>query len=186
MVTTAGPVQFSTASGRTRVGTPFRCDGRHVVASVVRSVSFLALLAFRADVSLRRAERRLAMATASKKSRDAAQLLRRAPKASTAGSMEFVISEDNAGDHHWEIVGADGVVLARSGSFASHEETAQAARRFRDGAGSALFDDHAATAEPIDLLALGGGASAEEDAERWLAEDATFSREAVATWPAGR
>jgi hypothetical protein len=126
------------------------------------------------------------MATASKKSRAAAQLPRRAPKPSTAESMEFVIFEDNAGDHHWEIVGADGVALARSGSFASHEETVQATRRFRDGAGSALFDRHAAAADPIDLLTLGGGASAEEDAERWLDEDASFSRKVVATWPARR
>jgi hypothetical protein len=99
--------------------------------------------------------------------------------------MEFVIFEDNAGDYHWEIVGTDGV-LARSGSFASHEETAQATRRFRDGAGSALFDRRSAAADPIDLLADRDGPSAEEDAERWLDESGSFSSEAVATWSARR
>ena len=98
--------------------------------------------------------------------------------------MEFVIFEDNAGEYHWEIVGTDGV-LARSGSFASYEETAQATRRLRDGAGSALFDRRAAAVDPIDLLA-GDGPSAEEDAERWLDEGGSFSSEAVATWPARR
>lgn len=125
------------------------------------------------------------MATASNKSRGVVQLRRRLPKASAAGLMEFVIFEDNAGEYHWEIVGTGGV-LARSGSFASYEETAEAARRFRDGVGSALFDRRAAAVDPVDLLAGGDGSSAEGDAERWLDEGGSFSSEAVATWPARR
>ena len=124
------------------------------------------------------------MATASNKSRGVVQLRRRLPKASVAGLMEFVVIEDNAGEYHWEIVGTDGV-LARSGSFASYEETAHATQPFRDGVGSALFDRRAAAVDPIDLLAGGDGPSA-EDAERWLDEGGSFGSEAVATWPARR
>jgi uncharacterized protein YegP (UPF0339 family) len=97
--------------------------------------------------------------------------------------MEFVIFEDNSGDFYWEIVAGDDAVLAKSGRFASHEEAAHGARRFRDGAASALFDRYAIAVEPIDRLASGDEESAGVAAEHWLDADGSFSSEAVATWP---
>src|SRR5438105_9887141 len=101
----------------------------------------LALLAFRATFSVRRAERRLAMATATKKSRAAGRLPGRAPEVRVPASMEFLISEDNGGDYHWTIVAGGGATLARSGSFASYEDAERAAQHVRDGA------------RPVDLIA---------------------------------
>src|SRR5205085_11693201 len=68
----------------------------------------LALLASRATFSVRRAERRSAMATATKQSRAARQLARRALDARMPVSMEFLIFEDNGGDYHWTIVAGAG------------------------------------------------------------------------------
>ena len=123
------------------------------------------------------------MATAASKSRSATRLPRRRPKAPASEPMEFVIFEDNRGDFYWEIVTGDGAVLAKSGSFASYDETAQGARRFRDGAGSALFDRYSVAVDPIDRLASGDEESADVGAENWLDDDGGFSSEAVATWP---
>jgi uncharacterized protein YegP (UPF0339 family) len=120
------------------------------------------------------------MATAAGKSRSATRLPRRRSKANPSEPMEFVIFEDNSGDFYWEIVAGDGAVLAKSGSFASHDETAHGARRFRDGAASALFDRYSVAVAPIDRLASGD----EESAEHWLDDGGSFNGEAVVTWPA--
>jgi hypothetical protein len=72
------------------------------------------------------------MATATKKHQAA-----RPANGSEPAPMTFRISEDNGGDHHWTILGSGGESLARSGSFATHDEAAQAARVVRDGAGVA-------------------------------------------------
>lgn len=61
------------------------------------------------------------MATASKKSRGAPQLRRRLPKASTAGSMEFVIVEYNDGSGLFDrrAGAADPIDLLAGRSFSS-------------------------------------------------------------------
>src|SRR5437763_12793418 len=100
----------------------------------------LALLAFRATFSVRRAERRSAMATATKQSRAARQLAGRALDARMPASMEFLIFEDNGGSYHWTIVAGDSATLARSGSFGSYEDAERAAQHVRDGGPSALFE----------------------------------------------
>jgi hypothetical protein len=58
---------------------------------------------------------------------------------SKSGSLEFLVHQDNGGDHYWEIVGERGESLAKSASFASYDDAERAARRVHDGAGSARF-----------------------------------------------
>src|SRR5947209_20294398 len=73
----------------------------------------LALLASRATFSVRRAERRSAMVTATKKSRAASsQRPSRALDVRVPASMEFLIFEDDGGYYHWTIVARDGAALA--------------------------------------------------------------------------
>jgi uncharacterized protein YegP (UPF0339 family) len=98
-----------------------------MVTCTVRSES-PALLASRATVSGRRAERRSAMATATKKAR------------TNAVPMEFLIDEDNGGEYHWTLLDRDGIRLARSSSFASYERTEDAARAVLTGAGAARLE----------------------------------------------
>jgi uncharacterized protein YegP (UPF0339 family) len=126
------------------------------------------------------------MATATKKSRAAGQLARRARDVRQSASMEFLIFQDNGGAYHWTIVAGDGATLARSGSFASYDHAEQAARRVRDGAAAARFDARAGQARPVDLIARRHASSDDSDAERWLDEGGSFSSEAVARWPAQR
>jgi uncharacterized protein YegP (UPF0339 family) len=126
------------------------------------------------------------MATATKQSRAAGQLARRARDVRGPASMEFVIFQDNGGAYHWTIVAGDGATLARSGSFGSYDHAEQAARRVRDGAASARFDALASEARPVDLIARRHASSDDSDAERWLDEGGSFSSEAVARWPAQR
>jgi hypothetical protein len=71
------------------------------------------------------------MATATKQALTTAS---RAVKAPRSGSMEFLIVEDNGGDYHWTLVDRDGNNLARSPSFASYEQTEDAARVALGGA----------------------------------------------------
>jgi len=71
------------------------------------------------------------MATATKHARTTASRARVAPKSM---SMEFLIVEDNGGDYHWTLVDRDGNTLARSPSFASYEQTEDAARVALGGA----------------------------------------------------
>src|SRR5947209_18318482 len=113
----------------------------------------LALLAFRATFSVRRAERRSAMATATKQSRGARQLTGLALDARVPASMEFLIFEDNGGSYHWTIVARDGATLARSGSLGSYEDAERAAQHVRDGVASALFERRGDEARPVDLSA---------------------------------
>ena len=67
--------------------------------------------------------------------------------------MEFLIVEDNRGDHHWTLLGHDGNSLARSPSFAPYRDAETAA-------------DVAAARD-------------DTDAERWVDEGGRFSREGV-------
>ena len=122
------------------------------------------------------------MATATKKSRAATQLARRARDARVPASMEFLIFEDNGGDYHWTIVAGDGATLARSGTFGSYEDAERAAQRVRDGVADPLFERRGDGARPVDFSARRDDA----DAERWLDEGGSFSSEAVAKWPAPR
>jgi uncharacterized protein YegP (UPF0339 family) len=126
------------------------------------------------------------MATATKKSRAAGQLARRARNVRVPESIEFLIFEDNGGAYHWRLAGGDGATLAQSESFASYEDAEQAARRVRDGAASARFDRRAGEVGPVDLAARRDGPRDDLDAERWLDEGGSFSSEAVARWPARR
>jgi uncharacterized protein YegP (UPF0339 family) len=126
------------------------------------------------------------MATATNKPRAAGRFPRRAPEARVPDSMEFLIFEDNGGDYHWTIVARDGVTLARSGSFASHDEAEQGARHVRDGASSAQLERRAVNPRPVDLTARRNATSDDSDAERWLDEGGSFSSEAVEKWPARR
>jgi uncharacterized protein YegP (UPF0339 family) len=99
----------------------------------------LALLASRATSPVRRAERRLAMATASKKSRASKQLAR-PPAHIHDAAMEFLIFEDNSGSYRWSILAGDGTTLGRSGDFASYDDAQQAAQQIRDGAAAARLE----------------------------------------------
>src|SRR5579863_7393334 len=90
-----------------------------------------ALLAFGASRYARRAERRLAMATATKNARSPRQR-NQAPGGRKA--MEFRVFEDNDGDYHWVIVAASGATLAQSSRYSSFDDAEQAAKAVRDGA----------------------------------------------------
>jgi uncharacterized protein YegP (UPF0339 family) len=94
--------------------------------------------------SVRRAERRTAMATATRKAHAAKQVASGAVGVSETGSMEFQIFRDNGGEFHWTIVAGSGECLAQSGSFASHADAERAARCVYEGAGSARFEGDAA------------------------------------------
>ena len=61
------------------------------------------------------------MATATKKSRAAGQLARRARNVRVPEPMEFLVFEDNGGAYHWRIVAGAGATLSESGSFASYD-----------------------------------------------------------------
>jgi uncharacterized protein YegP (UPF0339 family) len=83
------------------------------------------------------------MATATKKVHAARPVARSRRDISESASLEFLVYRDNGGDYYWEIVGGGGESLARSRSFASHEDAEGAARRVYDGAGSARVEPHA-------------------------------------------
>jgi uncharacterized protein YegP (UPF0339 family) len=122
-----------------------------MLQSLLRSVS-LALFSLSGRRSVRRAERRSAMATATKNARTANQVVRGAGAVSKSTSMEFVIFEDNGGRYHWRIVAGNGGVLAQSEGLASYEDAQQAARHVRDGAASASFKPRAGGNEPVALV----------------------------------
>jgi uncharacterized protein YegP (UPF0339 family) len=126
------------------------------------------------------------MATATKQSRAAGQLGRRARNVRESGPMEFLIFQDNGGAYHWTIVAGDGETLAQSGSFASYNHAEKAAHHVRDGVASARFDRSAGEVSPVELAAHRDRPSDHLDAERWLDEGGSFSSEAVARWPAQR
>jgi uncharacterized protein YegP (UPF0339 family) len=95
--------------------------------------------------------------------------------------MMFFVVENNGGGYHWTIVSGGGETLVQSASFASYEEAKQAARIVHNGASQAPFEDRAADTPPVDLPAARNGATPQDalDAERWLDEGGSFSREAV-------
>jgi uncharacterized protein YegP (UPF0339 family) len=126
------------------------------------------------------------MATATKKSRAADELLRRVAEVRRSVSMEFLIVQDNGGAYHWTIVADDGATLAQSASFVSYRDAEQAARRVRDGAASARFDHRAVGPDPANGIALCDRPNDYSDAERWLDEGGSFSSKAVTEWAARR
>jgi uncharacterized protein YegP (UPF0339 family) len=92
----------------------------------------------------KRAERRLAMATAIKKAR--------ASESMDSASMEFLIVEDNGGEYHWRLLDRDGNRVARSPTFASYGATEDAACVVLAGAGSARLDPRAAADRSVAIL----------------------------------
>jgi uncharacterized protein YegP (UPF0339 family) len=116
----------------------------------------LALFSLSERHSVRRAERRLAMATATKNARAADHVVRGGGAVSKPRSMEFVTFEDNGGRYHWTIVAGNGEILAQSDGFASYQDAEQAARHVRDGAASASFKSRAGGNKPVDLAARRG------------------------------
>jgi uncharacterized protein YegP (UPF0339 family) len=99
--------------------------------------------------SVRGAERRSAMATATRKAHAAKQVPSGAVGVSESGSIGFLVFRDNGGEYHWTIVTGSGESLAQSGSFASHKDAERAARHVYDGAGSARFDAGVAEERPL-------------------------------------
>jgi uncharacterized protein YegP (UPF0339 family) len=138
----------------------------------------LALLASRA-ISRQKGREAVAMGTAPKKSRAARQLARRPADANLPAPLEFLIFEDNGGCYHWRLRAGDGAILAQSGSFGSYDDAEQAARLVRGGAVSARFAFRAEASLPVDLSARRDAWSEDSDAERWLDEGGSFSREPV-------
>jgi uncharacterized protein YegP (UPF0339 family) len=100
----------------------------------------LALLASRATSPVRRAERRLAVATANKKSRASKRPARPPAHIHGPAAMEFLIFEDNSGSYRWTILADDGTTLGHSGDFVSYDDAEQAAQQIRDGAASARLE----------------------------------------------
>jgi uncharacterized protein YegP (UPF0339 family) len=92
--------------------------------------------------------------------------------------MAFLISEDNGGSYHWELLAGDGATLARSGGFASYYDAERAAQQVRDGAASARFERPGATGR-TDPAAQPDATDNDAAAERWLGEGGSFSSEAV-------
>jgi uncharacterized protein YegP (UPF0339 family) len=109
------------------------------------------------------------MATAPKKARAPRNAARAGGRSPASALMEFLVFEDNGGGFGWMIVTAGGEQLARSRSFASHDEAVVAARLVRDDAGSARLEDWQRTA-PVDLVARRAAVRDAFDAERWLGE----------------
>jgi uncharacterized protein YegP (UPF0339 family) len=100
---------------------------------------------------------------------------------SEPASMTFLIDEDNGGAYHWTIVTDDSdEILVRSAGFGSYEQAQQAAGIVHHGNLRALFARRSDVPPPVDLPARPDAATARDgsDAERWLDEGGSFSREA--------
>lgn len=123
------------------------------------------------------------MGTAPKKSHAAGQLARPARDVRVPESMELLIFEDNGGAYHWRIVAGDGATLAQSRSFASYQDAEQAAQWVRDAAASARFKRRGRELGAGDLAARRDRPRDDLNAERWVDEGGSFTREAVARWP---
>ena len=95
-------------------------------------------------------------------------------------SMAFLIFEDNGGGYHWTIVADGGETLVRSASFKSYEDAKQAAGIVHRGASRATFEPGSENPPLVDLTTRRNGARDRLDAERWLDEGGSVSREAVA------
>jgi uncharacterized protein YegP (UPF0339 family) len=89
--------------------------------------------------SFRRAERRSAMATATKKTRATLpdRVARVVPE---AAALEFRVYRDNGGRYNWEIGAVGGESLVHSPSFDSRDDAERAARRVYEGSRSARFE----------------------------------------------
>jgi len=99
--------------------------------------------------------------------------------------LEFLVFEDNGGSFHWTIVADSGEQLAQSPRFGSYEDADAAARRVRDGAGSARLERHEVAALPVDLDTRRGTPSRDDfDAERWLDEGGAYSAAVAVDLPA--
>jgi uncharacterized protein YegP (UPF0339 family) len=94
-------------------------------------------------------------------------------------SMAFLIYEDNGGSYHWRIVADGGETLVRSASFRSYEQAKQAAGIVHRGASRAAFEPGSENPPLVDLPARRNAARDRLDAERWLDEGGSVSREAV-------
>jgi uncharacterized protein YegP (UPF0339 family) len=94
-------------------------------------------------------------------------------------SMAFLIYEDNGGSYHWRIVADGGETLVRSASFRSYEQAKQAAGIVHRGASRAAFEPGSENPPLVDLPARRNAARDRLDAERWLDEGGSASREAV-------
>jgi uncharacterized protein YegP (UPF0339 family) len=94
-------------------------------------------------------------------------------------SMAFLIYEDNGGSYHWRIVADGGETLVRSASFGSYEQAKQAAGIVHRGASRAAFEPGSENPPLVDLPARRNAARDRLDAERWLDEGGSVSREAV-------
>jgi uncharacterized protein YegP (UPF0339 family)/uncharacterized protein YlaI len=97
----------------------------------------LAVLASRATSSVRRAERRRAIAIADKNSPASRQLAGPPSRVRAPAPMEFLILEDNGGSYHWKILAGDGSTLGQSGDFASYDAAERAAQQICNGAAAA-------------------------------------------------
>lgn len=123
------------------------------------------------------------MGNAPKKSRAAGQLARPARDVRVPESMELPIFEDNGGAYQWGIVAGGGATLAQSESLPSYYDAEQAAQRVRDGAASARFNRRGCELGAVDLATRRDRPRDDLNAERWLDEGGSFTREAVARWP---
>lgn len=94
------------------------------------------------------------MATATHEARTSRRVSGSALAATESVPMRFLIFEDNAGDYHWTLIDHNRERLARSPSFASHEDAESAARIVLAGVGSARLDRHVDTDSPLDIGAL--------------------------------
>jgi uncharacterized protein YegP (UPF0339 family) len=88
------------------------------------------------------------MATATKQARTSRRPSRGALVATDSVPMQFLIFEDNGGDHYWTLQDRDGNSLARSPSFASYQDTENAARVVLDGAGAAGLEGASPSSKP--------------------------------------
>jgi uncharacterized protein YegP (UPF0339 family) len=113
---------------------------------------------------------------------------RAAPSAVSESALTFVVYEDNSGGYRWTIVAGGDESLLQSTRYGSYEQAKQAARIVHRGASQAPFEERTGDSPPVDLIAHRDAATARDalDAERWLDEGGSFSREAVTKWPARR
>jgi uncharacterized protein YegP (UPF0339 family) len=91
------------------------------------------------------------MATAALKARANTGANGGTARAPESVSMEFLVVEDNAGNHHWTLLDRDGHSLARSPNFTSYQDAEDAVRVVLAGAGSARLDRRPATDRPLDI-----------------------------------
>ncbi len=77
------------------------------------------------------------MAIATKQAPATTDAIGEAVDATRSVPMEFLVVEDNGGEHHWTLLDSDGNRLARSPSYPSYQPAEDAARAVLASAGSA-------------------------------------------------